>query len=149
MNETDESDVFTKKWDEYLKSAAFYHESLKQIAHRFFVAGRESVIMEKLQMPTLLYTGALTNVLLDHQVKAKDISIAVDEQNDLVTVTVKNRKGIKDVAASRDKIVNDPNAFICQLIDLAYWYHGGRIPQGESFAEWLSRNVSKLFGVHQ
>jgi hypothetical protein len=93
---------------------------------------------------TILFLGSLRNVLLDHQVKAKDISIAVDEQNDLVIVAVNNRTGIKDVTASRDKIVNDPNAFVCQLIDLAYWYHGGRIPQGESFAERLGRHVSNL-----
>jgi len=99
-------------------------------------------------MMTILYTATLKNVLLDSLVNAKDISIAID-QNDIVTVAVKTRKGIRHVAAPRDQIVNDPNAFVCQLIDLAHWYHGGGIPQGESFAEWLSRRVSKLFGVYQ
>jgi hypothetical protein len=98
---------------------------------------------------TVLYLGSLKNVLLDHQVKAKDISILLDEQSGLLTVTIKNRKGMKQASASREQIVNDSNAFVCQLIDLAHWYHGGRIPQGESFAEWLGRNVSKLFGVYR
>ena len=98
---------------------------------------------------TILYLGSLRNVLLDHQVKAKDISIVIDEQSDRVIVTVKNGKGIQQVSALRNEIVNDPNSYICQLINLGHWYHGGRIPQGESFAEWLSRNVARLFGVYK
>ncbi|NBW19147.1 MAG: hypothetical protein EBR82_65340 [Caulobacteraceae bacterium] len=98
---------------------------------------------------TILYLGALRNILLDHQVKAKDIDISSDEQSGLVTVTVKNNKGSKYVSGSKDQIVNNPMSFVCYLTDLALWYHGGRIPQGESFIEWLSRNVAKLPGVYK
>jgi len=84
---------------------------------------------------------------LDSQVNPKDITMS--EQNELVTVSVMNRRGTKQIASMKSEIIDNPNAFVTQLVDLANWYHGGSIPQKMSFAEWVSDVFAKPFSLRK
>jgi|LakMenEpi03Aug12_release.lakeMendotaPanAssembly.Ray.scaffolds.fasta_scaffold200340_5 hypothetical protein len=93
----------------------------------------------------ILFIGSLRNVLLDSQVNTKDITMS--EQNELVTVSVINRRRTKRVSWMKSEIIDNPNAFVTQLVEMANWYHGGSIPQKLSFAEWVSDVFAKPFSL--
>lgn len=95
-----------------------------------------------------LFIGSLRNVLINQRVKPEHFTLMLNEATDIVTAKVTKPNGQTRMAVEYvDDILNKPNHFVAQLVDLALWYHGGQMPQSRSFAEWLSDCFAKLFGI--
>lgn len=81
--------------------------------------------------------------LMDCNVPESAIRIVRAQTSDIVTVTVQASHGTKVRVYSAFQLLNGQFYVVDEMVSIADWYHGGSIPQQESW--WQRQTVYERF----